>query len=101
MLTFKKKQKQPPVRVVQIARHDWEKEDAAAAKHFFASKLYERIRAICDSQLVKNILTHETSADYRKGWIDCQRQHQAFGNVDVGDEADSLSRTSMQEVDYE
>ena len=94
-MLFSLKKKKPAARVLRIPRQEWTVDDMAAAKFFFLSETYRRVKAVCDGHLARIIVTQNTSDDYRKGWMDCQRQHEAF--ADVADPVeDSTEFTSMQ-----
>lgn len=89
----------PVARVVRVARVEWTKGDTAIAKSFFSSQTFERIKSFADGQLVKIMLDGEAVDDnYRKGWLDCQRQYAEFANVEI-DIEDSRETTSMQGID--
>ena len=97
---FKRKPK-PAARVVRIACVEWTKEDTGVAKSFFSSQTFERLKAFADGQLVRIMLAGNAPDDnYRKGWLDCQRQYAAFASVE-DDVKDSLEKTSMQMIEDE
>ena len=91
-MRFKRKQS---ARVIRIARQEWTKDDTHIAKQFFSSATFTRVRAFCDEQLMKLMLKGHADEQYRKGWMDCQRQLAEFANVEESID-DSFERTSMQ-----
>ena len=96
-MRFRKSRGKEPVRVVRIAQQEWTQDDMAFARSFFSGGTFKRVKAFCDEQLVKLMLDGRASEEYRNGWIDCQRQYEAFANVE--DEGrDSPETTSMQMI---
>ena len=95
LFKFLNRKPKPIARVVRIARLEWTKEDEGGARHFFKSPTFGKIKAFCDEQLIKLMLSGRACDEYRKGWIDCQRQYEAFGGTEEPME-DSTARTSMQ-----
>ena len=93
-MLFKKKQRKEVARVLRIARQEWTAEDQIISKGFFSSTTYKRVRAFCDEQLIKLMLNGHADEQYRKGWMDCQRQLDLFASVE-DPENDSGEMTSM------
>lgn len=95
-MPFKKKQpKKNPIRIVRIPRLEWFTEDTAICKQFFSTNTFKKLKAVMDGYLVNNMVRHETSDDYRKGWVDCMSQLGLFAQVEDPQE-DSAEMTSMQ-----
>lgn len=97
MRLLRSKKKAPCVRLIQIAKQEWTKDDGTFIKHLVDSLTFPRLKAVLNQYLINSIL-RGVSDDYRRGYLDCMANLEAIGRVDNPIE-DSGELVSMQEFD--
>lgn len=95
-MRFRKK-KRHPLKVVRIARVEWDQEDALSVKQLVKSPTFLKLVAVLNGYLVTNIL-RGVNDSFRRGYLACMADIQNIGNAEAPLE-DSAEQVSMQDLD--
>lgn len=93
-MLFKRKKQKRILRVVQIAKLEWTKDDAIFIKTLVLSQSFVKLKAILHGYLVSNILAGAPD-DYRRGYLAAITDIENIGNAEESIE-DSDKMVSMQ-----
>lgn len=77
---FKRKPKEE-IRVIRIAKGEWNQDDVAIASTFFKSHTFGKVKAICDEWLFRRTIDQGTTDEYRKGWIDAVKALEGYAGL--------------------